>query len=525
LSDKFYVGLDLTGFENNGIQRPISRVTLKLDDENILTAGDDSGFELIADCPHATQAIVNGILAEVRGFRYQMYDASDINIDPSMELGDGITASGVYSVISRVADDGSGFPSASAPGEAELEDEYPTGGPMTQEFNRKIAETRSRITKTAEEIRLEILAADGRISQLRVGIDEISTRVQSVEGSFSSITQTVKDITATVQDVEKGLGQTLRISPDGVTITNSKGSKVMIDGGQIKAETLKLTGFISFSDLASDTQGKINSASSNASSALSAANAANSTIQDWSCTYGGKTYIDGEKIYSETIMASKLKGGAVEILTTDGALAGTIKPLYNAGGLLEMETEIFKLSATDISLLNKNSNYVDYAVIDLIGHVSDSWGAFVHLRGNLVPDPHAGNLTKYNLGTPTGQYRPGPWNNIYLQSAPVIVSDLRLKENVAYDLSRYDAFFDALRPICYTLKDSGEKQICTGLGAQDVEAALHRSGLTADDFSGLVAPDGETGSYSLRYEQFIALCIGQIQKLKLRVKQLEEAVV
>ena len=69
------------------------------------------------------------------------------------------------------------------------------------------------------------------------------------------------------------------------------------------------------------------------------------------------------------------------------------------------------------------------------------------------------------------------------------------------------------------------KQICTGLGAQDVEAALHRSGLTADDFSGLVAPDGETGSYSLRYEQFIALCIGQIQKLKLRVKQLEEAVV
>ena len=95
MSDKFYVGLDLTGFENNGIQRPISRVTLKLDDENILTAGDDSGFELIADCPHATQAIVNGILAEVRGFRYQMYDASDINIDPSMELGDGITASGV----------------------------------------------------------------------------------------------------------------------------------------------------------------------------------------------------------------------------------------------------------------------------------------------------------------------------------------------------------------------------------------------------------------------------------------------
>ena len=138
MSDKFYVGLDLTGFENNGVQRPVSRVTLRVDEERVLTAGDDSGFELAADCPHATQAMVNSILARVRGFQYQMYEASDINIDPAAELGDGITAGGVYAVIARVDDDGSGFPSASAPGEAELEDEYPSGGPMTKEFNRKM---------------------------------------------------------------------------------------------------------------------------------------------------------------------------------------------------------------------------------------------------------------------------------------------------------------------------------------------------------------------------------------------------
>ena len=49
MSDKFYVGLDLTGFENNGVQRPVSRVTLRVDEERVLTAGDDSGFELAAD--------------------------------------------------------------------------------------------------------------------------------------------------------------------------------------------------------------------------------------------------------------------------------------------------------------------------------------------------------------------------------------------------------------------------------------------------------------------------------------------
>ena len=42
MSDKFFVGLDLTGMENNGVQRPISRVTFLLDDENSVTAGDDT---------------------------------------------------------------------------------------------------------------------------------------------------------------------------------------------------------------------------------------------------------------------------------------------------------------------------------------------------------------------------------------------------------------------------------------------------------------------------------------------------
>ncbi len=59
MSEKFYVGLDVTSFEDNGKQRPISRVTLMLDDNEALTAGDNTGVELVADCPHATQEMVN----------------------------------------------------------------------------------------------------------------------------------------------------------------------------------------------------------------------------------------------------------------------------------------------------------------------------------------------------------------------------------------------------------------------------------------------------------------------------------
>ena len=93
--DKHFVGLDLTGVEDNGLQRPISRVTLLLDNENSITAGDDTGLELLADCPHATQAMANAILAQIKGYRYRMFSADNAGLDPSAELGDGVTAGGV----------------------------------------------------------------------------------------------------------------------------------------------------------------------------------------------------------------------------------------------------------------------------------------------------------------------------------------------------------------------------------------------------------------------------------------------
>ena len=152
MSDKYYVGLDTTSFADNGKYKPISRVTLLLDDGKSLTAGDDTGMEITASCPHATQAMVNALLAAMKGYRYQAYEAGAANIDPAAELGDGVTVCGIYSPLSKLSDDGRGYADISSPGEMEMEDEYPSGGYISQEFNRKIAETRSLITKTSEEI-------------------------------------------------------------------------------------------------------------------------------------------------------------------------------------------------------------------------------------------------------------------------------------------------------------------------------------------------------------------------------------
>ena len=83
--------------------------------------------------------------------------------------------------------------------------------------------------------------------------------------------------------------------------------------------------------------------------------------------------------------------------------------------------------------------------------------------------------------------------------------------------------FARLRPVCYRLKDGTSGRVHTGLIAQDVEQALAACGLTGQDFAAFVRSPREGGGadYGLRYEEFVALCIRQIQRLQARVERLE----
>lgn len=200
MSDKHFVGLDIVSFSNNGKYDPVSRVTLKLDDENVLTAGDDTGLELVADCPYGTQEMAEALLAKFQGYEYQPYEAEAAGIDPAAELGDGVTVNGVYSIVARMADDGDGYPSLSAPGEAELEDEYPFDGPLTREFNRKIADVRSEISKSAESIKLAVFN-DDRFTSLEVTAEGLAVTTQNKDGSY---TITLKDGIVTANAIAAG---------------------------------------------------------------------------------------------------------------------------------------------------------------------------------------------------------------------------------------------------------------------------------------------------------------------------------
>lgn len=117
-----------------------------------------------------------------------------------------------------------------------------------------------------------------------------------------------------------------------------------------------------------------------------------------------------------------------------------------------------------------------------------------------------------------------PWATLATSNFVMVTSD-RSKKNTVNKLSdKYSLLFDNLKPVSFKYNDGTSDRIHTGFIAQDVEDAINNSNLTTQDFGALIKNTNEQGNidYSLRYEEFISLCVNEIQKLKSRVKELEE---
>ena len=309
----------MTSFADNGRYKPISRVTLLLDDEKSLTAGDDTGMEITASCPHATQAMVNALLQRMKGYRYQAYEAGAANIDPAAELGDGVNVGGLYSPLSRIADDGRGYADISSPGELEMEDEYPSGGYIKQEFDRKIAETRSSITKTSEAINLRIDGVNGEVSSLKVSLGNVQSEVSGkIDGNTaqSLINQSIDKIELSVSSGSGGSTFTLKA---GSTTLSTKTLDLHVNAvnidGTLKASQIQ-TGSIRVGDLKDGSNYATKTYVDN-NAGLSSSEV-NSAIA---------TYIDDHSITAEI-----LRGRTVELLASNSRAIGSIELVDTSTG-------------------------------------------------------------------------------------------------------------------------------------------------------------------------------------------------
>ena len=132
---------------------------------------------------------------------------------------------------------------------------------------------------------------------------------------------------------------------------------------------------------------------------------------------------------------------------------------------------------------------------------------------------------------------------VYLgySGSTAITSDRNMKKDIIDIDGKYIDFFDRLRPITYKYNVGHRDHI--GFVAQEVEEALLESGLTTEQFAGLVIErditinpnydsslsDEENKAnethydtlYSLRYEEFISLIVKKVQDLQRQVNELK----
>ena len=305
--DKTYLGRRLADFSPGIASKPITKVELLDENGDVVgVSGSDTGRTLTALQPDGTDAMAAAILAKVSGYKHISYDGRKALLDPAVELGDAVTVAGLYVplIALDMTFDPLLAPDISAPDADEIDDEYPYKSPTQRQIERNMAKARSLITKTSEAIMLKVEGIDGKYTEVKTTLDGL----------------TVTDQSGT---------------------TKIKGSSIetgSIAAKSISADKLNLTGSITFGDLAQDAQNSINTANSNASAAaLTASNAqtaANGAVQKVSAwEYPGSTYIDGSKIMTGTVMATKLLGGTVGLLASDESIVGALNLAYTTTGI------------------------------------------------------------------------------------------------------------------------------------------------------------------------------------------------
>lgn len=167
-TDTLELGAAAAGLKTAPSLAAWSGVTVYWADEEAFEAGDDTGRRLICDCPWATQETANGILEAIRGSRYQPYSADGAIIDMALELGDivtvGLPGETVSGPVFTVYITGGALEQAdiAAPGEDEIDHEYPYSSYVDRSLKRKVTLGASYYgTSISREKGIEIARSDG----------------------------------------------------------------------------------------------------------------------------------------------------------------------------------------------------------------------------------------------------------------------------------------------------------------------------------------------------------------------------
>lgn len=489
--DSVFLGANAASFERKGESQAISKITLVVDEENFYSAGDDTGYELTADCPWATQAMADALLTAMRGKTITAYAAGSALLDISAELGDGITVNGVYSEIGKmdITCDLMDTADVSSDVAGDVEQEYATVGSLTQTVNRvrksvtelivEAGQITAHITDVQNELESQItLTAESLTSQITDTKNGLESQIQQTTTSLTStITDTKNDLESQIQQTSSSLTSQIRDAEDNISSIEQKVDNITlsvdngedrssislsVDGVEVDSVTVRFTGGVVFeSDLAEG-----------------------NTSINGACIDTGEIDVDYINLYGEMGVRESRRGSV-------GGYIGYCEGHSDTGiGVME--------------------DYDSGQCICTNGGAKLAYGA-----------------DDFYIGVSR--------SNVFASETINIDSDRRVKDAIRYDLDDYEAFFRALKPCSYKLKRGTSGRRHTGFIAQELEQALLDSGKTSADLAAYCYdPDARryestdmdpktapTGCYKIRYSELIALNTAMIQKLMAEVDALK----
>lgn len=493
MSDSVFVGTKAGGLETSPQFEPISKIILLVDNENYFEAGNDTGRTLEITCPYGTQAMANNLLSSLGGYAYQPATATDALIDPAAELGDAVTIGGIYTVLAQMDTTFDSLMTADigAPGQEEIESEYPYVSQQQSETNRQLAQTRSEIRKTSEEIGLRVDGLSGQYTELKLTLDGV----------------TITDDTTGTTKINGSAVYTENLYVDAANV-EGKLTANQIDATNLKVNAANITGSLTIGQLPSDvaTDSDIPTRTSDLTN--------DSGYQTRS---GVVSIVNGtvtaDYVEALDIAAATLRGRTIYVQNNYGSSVGYISTSSADSGGSAIDINSYGAGRFEANgNLHFNGN----------GTVLELVSGYIGCGRTLRPAS-----TSCDLGASNWL-----WGDIYAANGTINTSDRNRKTDISYDMSRYEAIFDALKPANFKMIDGTSGRTHTGFVSQDIEDALAPCGLTSIDFatfikSPKVDEDGKVIEgeyvYGLRYDELIALMVAQIQSLKKRVADLEVA--
>ena len=382
------------------------------------------------------------------------------------------------------------------------------GSGLTDPIYKQISDAEGNLTKlevTAKGLQMQITNNAGDIHNLSVTAGELTSQIANNAGDISTLKQTAQSLSSTISNAQGDIS-TLRQTANSLTsqISSANGNisvlqqtannlSVSISNAQNNIYNLQLTAN-GLSSAVADTQGHVSIVEQTVNGL---------TIYN---PYTGQTQINGGMIETSQMRLDRLLGNSVFLMTPSGEIAAEIRTT----GASTARTS-FDLWARAVRI---NSNEGDLYLHSNMAFVTLAGAQGNTCIGNFYPNQ--GGMYSCGVGW-------SPWSDIYANNSMIQTSDREAKEDIVYGLTRYDALFDTLRPVSFRFRDGTSGRTHLGLISQDVEAALEAAGLTDAEFAGFVRsaePEGKV-RYGLRYGEFVAMLIEQVQALKARVSALE----